>query len=146
MNGVQDQNKASLNHVPFVPGQFINNIRNECVIRNSKSTKHALLPEAATSNIGSESIDSAEDYNAFDRTGDKAESESLRVVFIPSLDIEGKESYGLMSEHFFFKVVTPMQFDDLPPKRTMTVFHPIPKFCEAAKIRHSREVFTASTP
>jgi hypothetical protein len=53
--------------------------------------KHALLPEASTSNICSERVDHAEYYNSLDWTGYETKCQGLRVVFIPSLNVEGEE-------------------------------------------------------
>lgn len=84
--------------------------------------------------------------DAFDGAVDDAEGEGLGVVGLPGLDVEGKKSY-------FAKLATWVRRRSdmngglvVPAKRVATVFQPCPMFCEAAKIRTSREVLRASTP
>lgn len=54
--------------------------------------EHRLLPEASPSLYSCECINANQDDDSLYRARDYAESESLRVVFVPGLNVEGKES------------------------------------------------------
>jgi hypothetical protein len=62
------------------------------------------------------------------------------MIFVPGLHVESEERCTSLAEP---KVI---RREHKQAKRVITVFQPIPKFCEAAKIKTSREVFKASTP
>jgi len=99
-----------------------------------------LLPEAGAAFDGCECVYRDQNDYSLHRSGDQAECEGLRVVFIPSLYVECEKSCGALEE------LTEKAEPGIHANNVMTVFQPIPKFCDAAKIRHSSEVFTASTP
>lgn len=50
-----------------------------------------MLPEAAAADVCGDGVHDAEGHDALDRAGDDAEGEGVRVVFVPCLDIKGKE-------------------------------------------------------
>ena len=66
------------------------------------------------------------------------------MILVPGLYIEGQEGclFSLLAEDHRGVGYG----GNKHAKSVMTVFQPIPKFCEAAKMRHSRDVLTASTP
>lgn len=55
--------------------------------------KHRLLPETATSHDARECVYKCQDDDSLHRARDYAESEGLRVVFVPGLYVEGEERY-----------------------------------------------------
>jgi hypothetical protein len=54
--------------------------------------EHALLPEVATPNITSEGKDHNNSENALNRSVDNTKGESLGVISLPGLDVEGQKS------------------------------------------------------
>jgi len=52
--------------------------------------EHRLLPVAASAFDGCDSIHNAESQDTFDGPRDDTESECLRVILVPGLDVEGK--------------------------------------------------------
>lgn len=140
MNSVQNQNRSSLDHVPLVEGKVVDVFWDEGICWDANGLEHRLLPEAGTTFYSCECIDSNQDKNSFNRSRYYAESQGLCVVFVPGLNIESKEGWEVLAG------VSSSGDGHLHPNRTMTVFHPMPRFCDAANMRTSREVFTASTP
>lgn len=69
-DGVEDEDDAAVDHVPFVPVQVVNCIGNEAVALNTQAGKHGLLPEAGAAYITSEGVDDAESNNALDGSRD----------------------------------------------------------------------------
>jgi len=66
-DGVENEHDATVDHIPFVPGQLVNGVRDEVVIWNADARKERLLPETTTSKVSSRSVDNAEGQDAFDR-------------------------------------------------------------------------------
>lgn len=92
LDSIQDQNKSTLNHIPLVEWKVVHIFGNESILRNANSLEHRLLPEATSTLNSCECIDSNQDQNSLHWSGNQAESECFRVVFIPGLNVEGKES------------------------------------------------------
>ena len=92
-NRVEDKHCTSIDHVPFVPSQVVKDVGQDAVVRYAEALKHGSLPEATTSQEGCRCIYDAKRKNALYRTGDHAEGECLRVIFVPSLYIEGERCY-----------------------------------------------------
>lgn len=97
-DGVEDQHGAAVDHVPLVPGQVVEKLRDEGVLFDAESGQHGLLPEAASTHDGGECVDNAQGQDALYGTGDKTQSESLGVVFIPGLDVECEKSCTLLAK------------------------------------------------
>jgi len=139
---VQYENYSSLHHIPFVEWKLVNIFGYESIVRNPNSCEHRLLPEASPAFDGCECVDRNQDQYSFHRPGNQTQSQSVCMVFVPGLYVESKE--GCKET---VREESAERFESsLHAKSTATVFHPIPKFCEAAKMRHSRDVLTASTP
>lgn len=60
----------------------------------ANAREHRSLPEASSSQIGSQSVDDAERNDTFNWSGDDTKCQGVRVVLVPSLDVEGQESYS----------------------------------------------------
>lgn len=131
---------TTINHPPLRESCLIYHIRNEIQFRNANCPEHRLLPEATATNIRSECIHQAHRSDAFNWPRNDTECKRLCVVLIPSLNVEC-QNRCVLSE-----LPDTIKGANVPPNRVMTVFHPIPRFCDAAKISTSSEVFTASTP
>lgn len=138
---VENQHNSTLNHIPLIEWQFINVFRNKSVMWDANSSEHRLSPEARSTFNCSERVDGDEDDDSFYRSRDQAQCQSLCMIFVPGLYVECEESYQSLA---YADKRSRLGFAQA--NKTMTVFQPIPKFCEAAKIKHSREVLTASTP
>ena len=91
LNSVQDQDRSTLDHIPFVEGQIIYVFGDEGIFRDANCGEHGLFPEAGTSLDSCESIYEDQDQNTLHWSRDQAESERLGVVFVPGLNIKGKE-------------------------------------------------------
>lgn len=90
MDCIEHQYYATIYHVPFVECQFIQEVWDEGIFRDADCIQQRPLPEAPTTNVRSEGIYKAKGQDAFDGSGDNAESKRMGMVFIPSLDIEGE--------------------------------------------------------
>jgi hypothetical protein len=91
LDGIQDQNKSTLDHIPFVKGKVVYIVGNERIIRNANGLEHWLLPEASPSLYSCEGIDGNQDDDSFHRPRNQAESEGFRVIFVPGLYVESQE-------------------------------------------------------
>jgi hypothetical protein len=91
LNGIQRQNKATLNHIPLVERKVVYIFGNESVFRNAHGGEHRLLPEAGSAFNSCEGIDGDQDQDSFHGSRNQAESEGLGVVFVPGLNIKGEE-------------------------------------------------------
>ena len=58
------------------------------MFRNAYGFKHGLLPEAPSSFDSSNCIDNTKGQDAFDGARYDAQCKSLRIIFIPRLDVE----------------------------------------------------------
>ena len=63
------------------------------MFRNPYTFKQRLLPETASSFYSSNCIHDTQCQNAFDGSGYDAQYKSLRVIFIPRLDVESERRY-----------------------------------------------------
>lgn len=90
-HGVEDQHRAALDHVPVRPGQVVDDIRDDREARQAQRSEHGLVPEAATSNVAGKCVHETEDDDTLNRTRDNTQSQSVGVVFIPGLHVEGQQ-------------------------------------------------------
>jgi hypothetical protein len=60
-------------------------------VGNVYAFEHRALPEAATTEVCGKRVYDAEGEDALDRAGDETESQLVRVVFVPGLDVESQE-------------------------------------------------------
>jgi hypothetical protein len=90
-DGVEDKHSAALDHVPVRPGQVVDDIRDNREARHTQASEHGLVPEAATTNVTGESVHETENDDTLNRTRDNTQSQSVGVVFIPGLNVEGQE-------------------------------------------------------
>ena len=72
LRGVEHEHYATVDHVPFVPGEVVEGIGDEGMRRDAQRREHGLLPEAAASIEGCEDEDYAEREDALDRARDEA--------------------------------------------------------------------------
>ena len=93
MNGIQNQHSPALNHVPLIERQVVNVFWDEWEFWNANCAEHRLLPEATTSHDARKCVYQCQDDDSFHGARDYAESEGLRVVFVPGLNVESKERY-----------------------------------------------------
>lgn len=141
LNCVEHQDDTALKHPPLVESKVVKVVWNPSIVWNTQSCECGLLPEASSSFVCSESINADEHDNALHRSRDKSESKGFSVVFVPCLYVKGQKSCKISVTQ---RVC--IAHRNIHPNKVKTVFQPIPKFCEAAKMRHSRDVLTASTP
>ena len=90
-HGVEDQHQAALDHVPVRPGQVVDDIRDDCEARHAQTSEHGLVPEAATANVAGECVHKTKDDDTLNRTRDNTQGQSVSVVFIPGLHVEGQK-------------------------------------------------------
>ncbi len=67
LHSVSDKNKASINHVPLVPGHVINVIWYDPMLGNSDGLQQRLLPEAPSPFDSSDRIYNAKRQDSFHR-------------------------------------------------------------------------------
>jgi hypothetical protein len=91
-HSVENKNNASIYHVPFIPCEVVEDIRNEVPILQSQAFEHGALPKATTTKECSEGVHDAKREDAFNWPRDDSEGQSVGVVFIPSLDVERQRS------------------------------------------------------
>lgn len=72
LEGIEDKDKATVDHVPFIERQIVDVIGNEIMVRNAQGLEHGLLPKATAAFDTSNGIDDAEGQNTFDRSRDDA--------------------------------------------------------------------------
>jgi hypothetical protein len=89
-DSVEDQHDTAIDHVPLVPSEVINRIRDEVEFTDSKTSKHRLLPEAATTQVCRERIDDTKCENALNGTGNHTECKRMCMVLVPSLNVKGQ--------------------------------------------------------
>jgi hypothetical protein len=92
LNGVENQHDAALDKVPLSEGEIVDEGRDADSGRHTNGMKHALLPEMRTADISGKDENQDDCENALDGTVDNTESQSLGVVSLPSLNVEGQES------------------------------------------------------
>ncbi|KAI6775405.1 hypothetical protein HG530_002163 [Fusarium avenaceum] len=92
LDGVEDQNDATLDKIPLGKSQVVNEGWDAHGRRNANGLEHALLPEVATPNITSEGKDHNNSENTLNRSIDNTKGESLGVISLPGLDVEGQKS------------------------------------------------------
>ena len=90
-HSVEDQHRTTLDHVPVRPGQVVDDIRDDSKTRYAQTSEHGLVPEAATTNVAGECVYEAEDDDALNRTRDNTQSQSVGVIFVPGLHVEGQQ-------------------------------------------------------
>lgn len=140
LHSVGDKNEASINHVPLIPGHFVNVIWYNTVLGNTNSLQQRLLPKAPSSFDSSHRIHNTKRQYSFHRARDYAKGQGLRVVLVPRLDVEGKCSCKLVSTS------QRLLEEHLQPNSVSTVYQLWPKFIAAAKSSTSSTVLHASTP
>jgi hypothetical protein len=59
LNGVKDEDKTAIDHVPFTEWHVVDGIRYPRLFRDADSCKHGLLPEAAASFDCGDGVDNA---------------------------------------------------------------------------------------
>ena len=91
-HSVENKNNASIYHVPFIPCEVVEDIRNEVPVLQSQALEHGALPKATTTKECSEGVHDAKRQNAFNRTRYDSKSKSVGVVFIPRLDVKRQRS------------------------------------------------------
>lgn len=64
--GVEDKHETAVHHVPLVPSQVVDYIRDELVVFDTDTSEQRLLPEAATTQDSRSCIDAAECKDTFD--------------------------------------------------------------------------------
>ncbi|KAI4279057.1 MAG: hypothetical protein LQ337_000572 [Flavoplaca oasis] len=69
---IENEDKATIHHVPFIEGQIVNVIGDEIVVCYTQCVEHRLLPKAAATFYTSNGINDAKGQNALDRSGDDA--------------------------------------------------------------------------
>jgi hypothetical protein len=94
LNSVEDEDATTLHHVPFIEREVVDVGRDESIMGNTGCLEHALLPEAGSTLDSCECVDQGQDDDAFDGTRYEAERESLGVVFIPGLYVEGQGGWS----------------------------------------------------
>lgn len=72
LEGIEDEDKATVDHVPFIERQIVDVIGDEIVVCNAQGLEHRLLPKATAAFDTSNGIDDAEGQNTFDRSRDDA--------------------------------------------------------------------------
>jgi hypothetical protein len=92
LNGVENQHDTALNKVPFSEGKIVDEGRDADSGRHTNGMEHALLPEMCTADIPSKDENQDNCKNAFNGPVDNAERQSLGVVSLPGLNVEGQES------------------------------------------------------
>ncbi len=142
LNRVENQHKRALEHPPFVEFEVIEGGGDEGVLRHAQGREEGLLPEGSPALDSSEDVDEDEGEDALDGSRDQAERQGLGMVLVPGLHIKGQE--GWMQQDAISRRCGPDPRGALPAPRTPAVFHPIPRFCDAAKMRVPSAVFTAS--
>lgn len=60
MEGVEDKDKATVDHVPFIEGQIVDVIGDEIVVCYAQGLEQGLLPEATAAFDTSNGINDAE--------------------------------------------------------------------------------------
>lgn len=98
LNGVQNQDSASLNHVPLIKCQLVDYAWDEGRFWNTNGTEHRLLPEAGSALDGRKCIHEDQDNDTLDWSRDYAKCECFRVVFVPGLDVEGEQCCTLLAK------------------------------------------------
>lgn len=96
-NGVEDQHNTAIHHVPLVPSKIVEDIRDESEFRNTHTSKHRLLPEAATAQISGKRVDNAEREDALDWAGNDAECKRMGMILVPGLNVECHERWNHVS-------------------------------------------------
>ena len=86
------EDNTSVEHVPLVPSQRVDLVRDEAMLRNTERSKHRLLPERSATFDSCDGVDDAESQDAFDRSGDEAECQRLSVILIPCLNVAGEKA------------------------------------------------------
>ena len=92
-HSVKNKNNTSIYHVPFIPCEVVEDIRNEVPILQSQAFEHGPLPKATTTKECSEGVHDTKREDAFNWPRDDSKGQSVGVVFIPSLDVERQRSY-----------------------------------------------------
>jgi hypothetical protein len=90
LEGVLDEHDGSLDHVPLREAELVENVGNP-LSRHPECREHALLPEAGASHVPGERVDEDKNQNALHRSIHDAERQSLSVILVPRLDVEGAE-------------------------------------------------------
>lgn len=89
-----------------------------------------MLPETGTTFDGSDCIDDTEGEDALDWTRDNSQCKGLRIVLVPRLNVECKQSYlrsvvALMFWKDLGMILEVKSISNvLPPKRVKTVSQP----------------------
>lgn len=120
LDGVERKDQAAVEHVEVAEVHGVSGLGQGRDVRHTESGEHGLLPIAAATLDGSDSVDDAESQDAFDGTGDQAQGEGVRVVLIPGLDVESQESCRDVSKALEERCVE----SHVQPNSTSTVFHP----------------------
>ena len=60
MESIEDKDKATVDHIPFIEREVVDIIGDEIVICYAKGLEHRLLPEATAAFDGSKGVDNAE--------------------------------------------------------------------------------------
>lgn len=68
MNGVEDEDHATVHHVPFVPCEIIDGIWDKAVSADTDGVEQGLMPEVSTTHNRCKGVDDAKSQNAFDWT------------------------------------------------------------------------------
>ena len=96
LHSVGHQDKASINHVPLVPGHLIKIVGNRIMLRNTDCLQHRLLPKATTTFHSSNCVHYTKSQDALDWSRDNAKDQSLGIVFIPGLNVKCECSYIIL--------------------------------------------------
>lgn len=89
---VENQHNSTLNHIPLIEWQFINEFRNKLVMWDANSSEHRLTPETRPAFNCSKRVDCDEDNDSFHRSRNQAQCQCLCVIFVPGLYVECEES------------------------------------------------------
>jgi hypothetical protein len=90
-NRVEDEHNAAIHHVPLVPSEVVDDVRDEVVVADAERGKHGLLPETPSAKVCRECVDDAECEDALNRPGDDGEGKLMGVVLVPRLNVEGQK-------------------------------------------------------
>ncbi|KAI6752941.1 hypothetical protein HG531_005110 [Fusarium graminearum] len=78
--------------IPLSEGEIVDERRDANGGRYTNGLEHALLPEVRTADVSCKDENQDNCENALNGTVDNAESQSLGVVGLPGLNVEGQES------------------------------------------------------
>jgi len=59
-DGVEDEDQAAVEHVPFVPGEVVESVREEGGLGETEGREHRLLPEGGSAFYSGEGVDDAQ--------------------------------------------------------------------------------------